>query len=430
MRMREFDRIIGYDAVKKELERMADALKNMEHYEKLGVSPPKGLLLCGAPGVGKTTMASALVEACGRPVFLCRRDRPDGDFVWTIHHTFQEAAEAEPSVVFLDDLDKFSKSEEGCSNEEEFVAVQAGIDSLKGKNVFVLATANDIDGLPDSLLRPGRFDKTVIIKKPTLQESKQVTAHYLSGKKLAADVDTDTIAGIMSGHSCAALETAVNTAGILAGYERAGSISMKHLVLGCLETLHQIPPDLILEGRKDAPDDFSSDVTRAAWHEAGHAVVSEVLRPGSVTLVCIHEARNDSRGFTACLPRNRNSFAALKNSVVCALAGNAALEQRFGTADPGGASDLEDAIGLLRDAFGDAAYGGFTVMYMMHNRSERHAAETENAIAQHLRQCDSEARQILAANMRFLETTVIELLDKGLLTARDIQRIKKDCISQ
>ena len=182
--MNPFDKIIGYDAVKNELSRMADVLAHPDVYSALGVSVPRGLLLHGDPGVGKTLMVKSLIEASGLPSFTCRRNIPDGDFVLRINEVFDEASKKAPAIVFLDDLDKFVKSEVDGFNQEEFVAVQAAIDNLNGKQVFVVATANDIDFLPSSLVRPGRFDKTLRIHNPSGQEAVEIIQHYLSGKPL------------------------------------------------------------------------------------------------------------------------------------------------------------------------------------------------------------------------------------------------------
>ena len=106
--MNEFDNIIGYTAVKADLEQLCDALRNPTAYTKLGASTPHGLLLYGEPGVGKTLMATSLIAASGRPSFTCRKDQSGSDFIKVIRETFAQAKENAPSIVFLDDLDKFS----------------------------------------------------------------------------------------------------------------------------------------------------------------------------------------------------------------------------------------------------------------------------------------------------------------------------------
>ena len=106
--MSAFDRIIGYSEEKRELQQLADILKNKAAYEKLGVTSPRGLLLYGDPGVGKTLMAEALIKASGRPAYICRKDISDGSFVSAIKKTFYDAAANDPAIVFLDDMDKFA----------------------------------------------------------------------------------------------------------------------------------------------------------------------------------------------------------------------------------------------------------------------------------------------------------------------------------
>lgn len=141
--MSKFDMIIGYTAIKKELKQIADTLKNREAYDRLGVSAPRGLLLYGEPGVGKSLMASAIIEECGRQAFICRKDKPNGDFVKDIKATFDKAMENAPSIVYLDDMDKFANGDERHPDAEEYVTVQSCIDKAKGKEVFVLATVNN-----------------------------------------------------------------------------------------------------------------------------------------------------------------------------------------------------------------------------------------------------------------------------------------------
>lgn len=130
--MSAFDKIIGYSAIKKELRQISDTLKNKDVYAGLGVSAPKGLLLYGEPGVGKSLMASAIIEESGRKVFTCRKDKPNGAFVKEIKATFDKAAENAPSIVYLDDMDKFTNGDERHPDAEEYVTVQSCIDEVKG----------------------------------------------------------------------------------------------------------------------------------------------------------------------------------------------------------------------------------------------------------------------------------------------------------
>ena len=175
--MNAFRKVIGYEQVKQELMQIADTLKNHEVYEALGVSSPRGLLLHGVPGVGKSLMAQCLIEESGREAFACRKTEPNGKFVGTIKEVFEKAAESAPSIVYLDDMDKFANDDERHRNSEEFVTVQSCIDELRGKEVFVLATANETRCLPDSLTRAGRFDRVIEVEAPEGKDAERIIGH-------------------------------------------------------------------------------------------------------------------------------------------------------------------------------------------------------------------------------------------------------------
>ena len=169
-----FQPVIGYESIKRELYRICDIMLNRSFYEKLGVSVPRGLLLSGAPGLGKTLMANCFINASGRKTFVCRKDKPDGDFVNHIKSIFEKAVENAPSIVFLDDMDKFANGDEYHRNSEEFVTVQSCIDDTKGKDVFVLATINDRDSIPSSLLRAGRFDNRIEVEAHVGEDAEKI----------------------------------------------------------------------------------------------------------------------------------------------------------------------------------------------------------------------------------------------------------------
>ena len=245
--MSAFDKIIGYQAIKNDLMQIVDTLKNTEAYQRLGVKPSRGLLLYGEPGVGKTLMADAVIAESGRQAFLCRKDSPNGDFVKKLKKTFTDAKAAAPSIVLLDDMDKFTNGDERHRDAEEYVTVQACIDGIKKKDVFVIATANNLHCLPDSLLREGRFDRRVKVGNPQGADAEAIVAYYLGQKKHLDDLDPREIARMMNGRSCAALETLINEAGILAGSERAEAISMDHFMKAGLHIFYHAPTDALRE---------------------------------------------------------------------------------------------------------------------------------------------------------------------------------------
>ena len=192
--MGAFDRVIGYEDVKTELIRYCDVLKNYEKYRKLRVVLPRGILLYGNPGIGKTMMAQSFIEESGCKSFLIRKDKPDGDFVNEIRIIFEKAKEETHSIVFLDDMDKFANEDQYHRDAEEYVAVQSCIDDCKDSEVFVLATVNDRYCMPDSLMRAGRFDKVIEMKNPVGDDSKRIVEFFLSQKQVIGDVDVDIVA--------------------------------------------------------------------------------------------------------------------------------------------------------------------------------------------------------------------------------------------
>lgn len=189
--MKEFDDIIGYDSIKLELKRVCDMVRNPEKYEKLGVKMPKGIMLYGPPGVGKSLFAKAFIDACGTQYFICRKNQPNGDFVKLIKEIFEEARNNTPSIVFLDDMDKFANQDDKHKNAEEFITIQSCIDENRDKAILVFATANDLSLVPESLMRTGRFDISINVKKPKGTDAVKIVKHYLSQKKYVANIDAE-----------------------------------------------------------------------------------------------------------------------------------------------------------------------------------------------------------------------------------------------
>jgi len=429
--MSKFDMIIGYAAVKKELCQIADILRNRDAYDKLGVSTPRGLLLHGEPGVGKSLMASAVIEESGRPAFICRKAKPDGDFIKEIKATFDKAVAEAPSIVYLDDMDKFANGDERHPDAEEYVTVQSCIDETKGKEVFILATANNLRCLPRSLYRVGRFDRTIKIDTPHGQDAIEIITRYLSTKKVVENVDAKTIARIMNGRSCAELETVINEAGLYAGYERAESITMEHFMEACMRTVFNVSATL-----EDYDDDdvytrlSDSDnvIAQIVYHETGHAVVSEILCPESVSLVSAYNSGGARGGFINYY--NDETCAPLywaKSRIIGALGGMAAIEQKYGIFDLGCERDLENAFDRTKELVVNNCISGFHLHCNGYEDSEHLKAEQEQAVSAEIEKFYRKAKEIISLNHDFFEKIAAALAEKKLLSAVDIQKIKSEC---
>ena len=417
--MKEFKKVIGYEDVKIELERIIDMMINSEKYKALGVTTTKGLLLDGEPGVGKTLMAKCFIKASKRSTFTIRKDLPDGDFVKHIKTTFDKAKKEAPSIVFLDDMDKFANCDEKHKNAEEFVTIQACIDDCKDDEVFILATTNELDAIPKSLLREGRFDKRIYIDNPEGEDAEKIIKHYLKKKKCAKDVDIEEICRLLDGGSCAALETVINEAGVYAGFENHSEITMEDLTRAFMRVVYGAPEKLKIKDSKY--------IKRTAVHEAGHAVVGEILEPGSINFVTVKPYRGATRGFAG-FNNNKDYWhdkEFMENRVISLLAGKAAIDVVYGVTDVGANSDIHRAFDIVERFVDNYCTYGFTNWEGNSDSVPRAQEEKRmNYITCEMDRYYQKAKRILIENRTYLDALTNELADKKVLLAKDVQRLK------
>jgi len=191
--MSEFNKVIGYETIKSEMVQICDMFKQRNAYEELGAKIPKGMLLYGEPGLGKTLLAKCFIQETMLPAFTIRKKKKEDEFLNELNNAFMMAMEQAPSIVFLDDMDKYANGDSIHKNSSEYVAIQTWIDESSDKGVFVLATANDIDRLPNSLLRPGRFDIEIEVRQPSEEDAEKIIDYYMSTKKVDEDVDMNDV---------------------------------------------------------------------------------------------------------------------------------------------------------------------------------------------------------------------------------------------
>ena len=238
-----FEKFIGYDNIKNEMYKLCDIITNPQKYVELGAKIPKGLLIHGEPGLGKTLLAECFIKACGINCYTCRNFEDGEDSIKSIVQAFKNAKENTPSIVFLDDMDKFSDEERKNSNAPEYVAIQTCIDSVKDCDVFVVATANQTVSFPMSLLRAGRFDKIIEVDMPSENDSKKIIEYYLLQKKYVDNLDFDEIAKLLARRSCAELESIINEAGVIAGYANKKYIETIDIINASLKTIFKLDMD-------------------------------------------------------------------------------------------------------------------------------------------------------------------------------------------
>ncbi|MGN0690586.1 MAG: AAA family ATPase, partial [Oscillospiraceae bacterium] len=362
--------------------------------------------------------------------FICRKNQPDGEFVKTIKNTFDEAAKNTPAIVFLDDIDKFANEDDSHRDAEEYVTVQSCIDEVKDKDVIVFATANDIYNMPESLLRAGRFDKQMQINAPHGNDAAKIISHYLENKKIAEDFDAETVANILDDCSCAELETIINVAEMYACFNNKESISMRDFLVSYLRSDRNLPFDAF-DTDKYAADlsDKDSRLTEVIYHEAGHAVLAEIIHPGSVSLVSVYyTAHGVFCGLTkkTNIPHKNGINDKIEKAYI-SLAGTAALDKKFGIKDYGNEGDLNRAFNIITGLTIHNCYLGFSLNDNQRDESDAMIRNREVAVSCEVEKIYHKTKEILSANYEFFERLASELADKRILYSKDIKRIREMC---
>lgn len=415
----KFDKIIGYDSFKKDLRCLADMLSNTARYKKFCTDLPKSLLIYGNPGVGKTLAATILLEESKRNSYIIRKDRSDNELLNYISDTFKDAANNQPSIILLDDLDKFAEGDEDTYNDSAFVLVQSLLDAYNEDDIFVVATVNDITELPDSLLRAGRLGRHMHFDLPSNADALAIINHYLKSTKYKLDVSTDIIARIMQGYSCADLKNVISEASLSAGYAKRKNINkddikdaLLHGVLGVRDTY----------GKTDDESNL-----RTIYHEAGHAIVALAL--GNEVDMISSVVSGDIGGFTLKgdgwqeenLVCNYNYRDYVLNCLVD-FGGKAATELIFGDIDLGTYSDLNYARKNI-----DAAIGNLGVKGFKHIRAHGKVVSIESdvhlEVVKQMKQFYKHAKNIIKHNLNLLFAIRDELLKCPILLYDDIIEI-------
>lgn len=429
-----FDKIIGYKKEKDELMRICDVLKRYKEYEKLGVKIPHGLMIEGVPGIGKTLMAKCLIQESGLKCIELRKDSAKKNFVNKISNAFAKAKEDAQNngdivIIFMDDLDKFAQADD-IDNKEEFAVVQSGIESVKDSRVFVIATVNDRDMLPDSLRRKGRFDMLIHVKKPKCGDSKQLLEFWLKDKCVDLDdMGMEMLSKFLYSHTGSEIESFVNEAGTYAVYENRTVINFDDLA----RAYARICLDFDV---RFAPDFSHAQLERVAYHEAGHAVLGLLSKSREVTMVCIGSSA-DSSGI-ASFYQKYSGLSREKEAIeetICLFGGKAAEKVVFGDAAMGCNSDLWKIGFSLSSRIADLAINGFEdfIPFAVEGKmAPKLYDRISTDISKSMQEYYDVACDLLAKNRPLLDTIASKLLDKNYLTMPEIYAIfdeyKKNCM--
>ena len=417
--MDKFDeKVIGYDSIKETLRQIADVLKRPEAYKEKGVSMPRGLLMESAPGLGKSLMASILMEESGRKSFVFRRINEGNTFLVEMKDIFDVAKEEAPSILLLEDLNLYVESNSPYA--PEWACLQACIDETSDADIFVIATTNDTRYMPQSLLRPGRFDYILNLNPPLGKTAENIVSYYLRDKNLAKDVQISDIVKAMPQVSCATLETVMNLAAINSVYRDHAHVQKEDIIDALLKVVYNL--------RKTDCEDDSQEHQMIAVHEAAHAVVGEVLHSGSIGIITIRGSHGAIGGMESGFAVYAKSEEEFQDEIIKTLAGKAGTALIYGIMDIRAAADIKKADQLLDIWLCHFAGGGFSGVEPSENRlSEPRLSYNEAIKSAKLEELYRRAYKILYDNRDFLLAVQKELLEHETLLNSDLAKIRESC---
>ena len=430
-----FDDVAGIDEVRVELQEVVDMLRYPERYARLGATVPRGVLLAGAPGTGKTLLARAVAGEANVPFFSASAaefiEMVVGVGAARVRSLFAEARKVAPAIVFIDEIDAIGRARGGSrmgavdEREQTLNQILTEMDGFTGhEGVIVLGATNRLDVLDAALLRPGRFDRRVAVNAPDQRGRAEILAIHARDVPLADDVDLATIASTTPGMVGADLENLVNEAALLAARRRNDAVTRQDFNEALEKVLLGAARDVVM------PEEQRR---RTAYHEAGHAIVA-MLSPGAdpVRKVSIIP-RGQALGVTFQSPdedRYGHTRSQLLALVTGALGGRAAEEIVLGDVATGAESDLEfvsrvtrmmvgrwgmsEAVGQLAVLPGDgAAFDGNIpsddLRELVDSEARRIAGE-----------CYQRAKELLSSHRDALEALAATLLDRETLDAEDV----------
>lgn len=417
--MDKFDeKVIGYDSIKETLRQIADVLKRPEAYKEKGVSMPRGLLMESAPGLGKSLMASILMEESGRKSFVFRRINEGNTFLGEMKDIFDVAKEEAPSILLLEDLNLYVESNSPYA--PEWACLQACIDETSDADIFVIATTNDTRYMPQSLLRPGRFDYILNLNPQLGKTAENIVSYYLRDKNLAKDVQISDIVKAMPQVSCATLETVMNLAAINSVYRDHAHVQKEDIIDALLKVVYNL--------RKADCEEDPQEHQMIAVHEAAHAVVGEVLHSGSIGIITIRGSHGAIGGMESGFAVYAKSEEEFQDEIIKTLAGKAGTALIYGIMDIRAAADIKKADQLLDIWLCHFAGGGFSGVEPSENRlSEPRLSYNEAIKSAKLEELYRRAYKILYDNRDFLLAVQKELLEHETLLNSDLAKIRESC---
>ena len=438
-----FSDVAGADEEKQELAEVVDFLKNPKKYEELGARVPRGVLLVGPPGTGKTLLAKAVAGEAGVPFFSISGSDFVEMFVGVgasrVRDLFDQAKKHTPSIIFIDEIDAVGRQRGaglGGGHDEREQTLNQLLVEMDGftekENIIVIAATNRRDILDPALLRPGRFDRQIVVNYPDVKGREEILKVHTRNKKLAPDVNLATIAKTTAGFTGADLENLVNEAALLAARVNRKSIIEKDIEEATIKVVA-------------GPEKKSKVVTEkekklTAYHEAGHAVCTFYCK----TQDKVHQVsiipRGAAGGYTMSLPENDRSYRSktqMEEEIIVLLGGRVAEKLILDDISTGASNDIERATNIARDMvtrygfsekLGPMVYGHDNSEVFLgrdysqgRNYSENVAAEIDAEMRELIEQGYEGAKEILNTNMNQLHIVAQYLMKHEKINGPDFE---------
>lgn len=439
-----FSDVAGNEAAKQDLAEVVDFLKNPKKYETLGAKIPRGVLLAGEPGTGKTLMARAVAGEAGVPFFSISGSEFAEMFVGVgasrVRDLFGKAKKNAPSIIFIDEIDAVAHKRDargGAGREDEQTLNQIlvemdGFDNDTG--VIVMAATNRVDMLDKALLRPGRFDRHVNVTLPERKDRVEILGVHFKNKPVAPDVDLDALAAKTAGSSGADLANIANEAAITAARENHKAITNADIT----EAFERVA--IGPERKSKVMNEQERKIT--AYHEAGHAIVGHVLPDSDPVHKVTIIPRGRTGGVTWFLPpedRSYKNIYELKDVLARAMGGRVAERMMFGAdgITTGASSDLQHVAELARSMVAEEGMGSklrdqvfnTNEVNFFGDRAKIYSEKTSEVIDAEIEALNKEAgaraEAVLKANKKYLDALAKALLEKESLEEDEVKEILK-----
>ncbi|MBD5543240.1 MAG: ATP-dependent zinc metalloprotease FtsH [Lachnospiraceae bacterium] len=438
-----FKDVAGQDEAKESLQEVVDFLHNPGKYTKIGAKLPKGALLVGPPGTGKTLLAKAVAGEAGVPFFsLAGSDFIElyvGVGASRVRDLFREAQKNAPCIVFIDEIDAIGRSRDskyGGGNEEreqtlnQLLSEMDGFDTSKG--ILILAATNRPEILDKALLRPGRFDRRVIVDKPDLKGRTDVLKVHSKDVLMDDSVDLEAIALATSGAVGSDLANMINEAAINAVKEGRTAVCQKDLFDAV---------EVVLVGKEKKDRIMSKEERKiVSYHEVGHALVSALQKNSEpVQKITIVPRTMGALGYVMHVPEEEkylNTEAELRDMLVGLLGGRAAEEIVFDTVTTGAANDIEKATNMAKamvtqygmsEKFGLIGLATVESKYLdgtaTMNCSDVTAAEVDTEVMRILKESYQKAKELLEENRDIMDKIAAHLIEKETITGKEFMQI-------